>query len=233
MPVLEAAYAPTYSLPRAKESLTELNQKPELIIPDRLRELVEPDRIVATPYTISIGSWFSDNAYDVDLAVLISQVLDTPYAGFADDRYFSWSQIQNDPAIKKIHWRQILEKHRKRVMTAGKIDEFHKPLVSVVAHSRDQMGVELKTLVVNHELQGQGIGSSFYRNWEDLLRERGYQYITGSHSVSTRPEFFFSLPGMRRTSDIDPRIAGRLRLDRDEYQSIKFLNDRFERLLLG
>src|SRR3954466_4188541 len=86
-----------YELPHAYEPLSALAGEPELLIPSRLRELVgHPERIVATSYPFYIGSLLSDNSYDVDLAVLISEVNDTPHQVPIKIHEFDWSQIQQD-----------------------------------------------------------------------------------------------------------------------------------------
>src|SRR4051812_31205322 len=89
-----------YDLPIAREPLSALANEPGLLIPPRLRELVDcPERIVATAYPFYIGSLLSDNGYDVDLAVLISEINNTQYEGPDISQNFSWSQIQQDPEI--------------------------------------------------------------------------------------------------------------------------------------
>ncbi len=213
-------YAPKFGLTRANEPLTALVNMPELLIPPRLREVVDPGQIVATPTVVRIGGIFSDYGYDLNLAVLLSEQTDTKYKFQAHAR--------NDE-----HWNSVIERHRTDLVKRGVLCETHKPVIFFAAHSSDQIGASTESFVAHHDMRGMGIGSSFYRNWEALLIEMGYQYMTGNHRFSSRPEFFFDVLGLQRTSTLDPYVTGRLGIEHSDYQSIKFLNDNFEKEVLS
>jgi GNAT superfamily N-acetyltransferase len=212
--------APTYGLPRAEQPLSTLAKTPEILIPWRLRQYVDRQRTAATAYTYSVGHFFDDNGYDANLAVLVSEVLDRSY--------------QPDPETTEIFWNKVMEDHRKRALSQEKIDEKHRPLMSVVAHSPDQMGVDMMYFVLAPELRGEGLGTDFYEEFENELRRRGYHYISGDNRMTTQPRFYREGQGRQPVNTLDPYIVRRLGLDPKPSRTIKFLDDgSFEALVLA
>jgi len=209
--------APTSGLPRG-EVLTTFAKTPEILIPRKLQKVVDPARTQATAYTHSIGHPFSDSGYDANLAVIISEVLPTPY--------------EQDPETAENFWNKVMEEHRIRALNQRKIDKNHRPLISIVAHSPDQMGVDMLYFVVAPELRRHGIGSDFYEQYEEELRRRGYHYIGGDNFMSTEPRFYREHQGRMPVTALDPYLRKRLGLDNKLSRTIKFLDDEFEKLVL-
>ncbi len=212
-------FAPLSSLPKAQTPLGVLGGDPDSFVPFRLKELVDRKRIVATSYPYVEGHPFADNSYNVDLALIITEVQDSRYG--------------EDPDQAQLYWNKVLEKQRQLALASGRIDYNQRPLLSLLAHSTNQMGVDVLSFIVAPNLRREGVGSEFYTLFEDKLRDNNYHYIGGDNLLTTDPKFYREGQERRPVSSLDPYVIKRLGLNTQGSRSIKFLNDYFESLVLA
>lgn len=174
---------------RLPQPLSFIARQPQLLIPSRLLELVDdPAALQASRFSLWLGSF--DNGYQPSLAILIHQP-----AG-------------DSPPRGEYHWDQVLARHQAIAIENQELAPDRQPLVSLVAHEMPQAGIAVITYVQRKELRGRGLGTSFYRNFEEILRQLGYRYLFGSNEADSRA--FFIKTGRYPFSQVQPALAQQL-----------------------
>lgn len=192
------------------EGLRLLDVDLSLLIPSRLLELVsDPARVIVVRLPNALGRL--DNEYFPKLSVVVVE----------KDAYDESRSIQDED--KK--WSFIINNRRRDAIERGLISDRDRALISFIADdSFNPRGVEVKSLILERDIRGRGIGSEFYANVEEIVRSLGYKYIYGDNDISNF-EFFLNTGrnlvaklGVTKGLVPEPRM----------YTTIKFLDPKFE-----
>lgn len=101
-------------------------------------------------------------------------------------------------------------------------------VAALIAHPRTAQGIEVQSIVLASEFRGLGIGSEFYRNFQEMVEKMGYSHLYGDHSASQHQSFFIN-DGAYPTDLLNPLVFDRnsgfyLNVPRSSKHTIKFLD---------
>ncbi|CAN5118250.1 hypothetical protein BH09PAT1_BH09PAT1_5900 [soil metagenome] len=99
--------------------------------------------------------------------------------------------------------------HFKKLIKSGKLSN-NDHIINKIRLSTNPDDTPLVLYVDNYidreELQGKGIGKSYYQNLQEFARSLGYRFISGSNSPKNI-NFFVQTLGRSLLEDIDPEKA--------------------------
>jgi hypothetical protein len=188
---------------------------PELLIPDRLKELVSnPESIVAIPRTIWMGRLNDD--YRPPIALLLAERGGLPHP----------TDMQETDGTK---WAEVLNFQRIKAIQEGLLGEGDRALIWTIARLWYPSGVYFETYVDAESLRGQYLGTGFFSNAEAVFQSLGYKYWGGEANKDNLP--FYRKLGVTTTDQV---LANVLPVHpRTNLHTIKFMDAALEAAALS
>lgn len=202
------------------------DEKLQLLVPPRLFELNnDPAKIEAVRLNEFLGRM--DNEYMPRLGALV----------VAREFYNSEAVVQEGEKSYGTDkwWDTVLDNRRKIAISRGLITGRDKVLIMLIAdNSFNRDGVCVESFAVASDLRGSGVGTSFYDNFEKLLKSLGFTYIYGVNNIHNLA--FFINRGRHLVNELSlvaqskkPLVPEKLRY----FTTIKFLDCALEKEYVG
>lgn len=157
------------SQPAAYESLRTLQQNPDVLIPDRLHELVK-NPVEAASFNMYLGR--IDDLHEPALSVLFVEKNGLANPGI--------NQEEKDDI-----WARVINENRLNAISQASITSNDKVLALIIAHDIFRTGVKIESYVQIEELRRKHIGKAFFDNFATILQKQGARYMTGINSTES------------------------------------------------